>query len=46
MHTVSEGTRLCVHVAEIHKSFDTQKLPHQLYDMGTIAEGKAESSLS
>lgn len=45
MHRVSEGTSLCVCVAEIHKSFDTQKLPHPLDDMSTIAEGKAESSI-
>jgi uncharacterized protein (TIGR00106 family) len=41
MPRVSEGTSVSVYVAEIHKYLKTQKLPHQLHDMGTLIEGKA-----
>jgi uncharacterized protein (TIGR00106 family) len=40
MPRVSEGTSVSVYVAEIHKYLKTQKLPHQLHDMGTLIEGK------
>lgn len=40
MPRVSEGTSVSVYVAEIHKYLKTQKLPHQLHDMGTLVEGK------
>ena len=36
----SEGTGISAYVAEIHKYLKTQKLPHQLHDMGTLVEGK------
>ena len=41
MPRVSEGTSVSVYVAEIHKYLKTQKLPHNLHDMGTLVEGKA-----
>jgi uncharacterized protein (TIGR00106 family) len=41
MPRVSEGTSVSVYVAEIHKYLKTQKFPHQLHDMGTLVEGKA-----
>ena len=41
MPRVTEGTSVSVYVAEIHKYLKTQKLPHQLHDMGTLVQGKA-----
>ena len=41
MPKVAEGTSVSLYVAEIHKYLKTQKLPHQLHDMGTLIEGKA-----
>lgn len=40
MPRVSEGASVSIYVAEIHKYLKTQKLPHQLHDMGTLVEGK------
>ncbi len=37
----TEGTSVSLYVAAIHKYLKTQKLRHQLHDMGTIVEGKA-----
>jgi len=36
-----EGASLSPYVAKIHRYLKTQKLPHQLHDMGTLIEGKA-----
>ena len=41
MPRVGEGASISPYVAEFHKYLKTQKLPHQLHDMGTIVEGKA-----
>jgi uncharacterized protein (TIGR00106 family) len=41
MPRVSEGASVSVYVAEIHRYLKTQKLRHQLHDMGTIVEGRA-----
>jgi len=41
MPRVTEGTSVSAYVAEIHKYLKTQKLPHQLHDMGTLVQGKA-----
>jgi len=46
MPRVGEGTSISPFVAEIHKYLKTQKLPHQLHDMGTIVEGKAGELLA
>ena len=34
-------THISPYVAKIHRYLKTQKLPHQLHDMGTNVEGKA-----
>ncbi len=46
MPRVSEGTSVSVYVAEVHKYLKTQKLAHQLHDMGTLVEGKAGELLA
>ena len=46
MPRASEGTSVSIYVAEIHKYLKTQKLAHQLHDMGTLVEGKAGELLA
>ncbi len=46
MPRVGQGGHVSPYVAEIHKYLKTQKMPHQLHDMGTIVEGKAGELLT